>query len=129
MLLILLCIHRDWRLNFTKKSLFHSFAEYQQFTINEGRHVIIKKCIPNNKKTEILGFHLVIVEEAGRLGCCAEGWVIYPRRFVRTYRLYPQSYKSIHGFMALQMTTVLYFETSGRNYPTTWRNNPGHLLP
>lgn len=70
-----------------------------------------------------------MVEEAGRLGCWAEGWAISPRRFVRTHRLYPQTYESIHGFMALQMTTVLSFETSGRKYPATRRNNPDDLLP
>ena len=40
-----------------------------------------------------------------------------------------QAYESIHGFITMEIKAVRTFETSGRNYASTRRNNPEGLVP
>jgi hypothetical protein len=56
------------------------------------------------------------------------GWAIPSRRFEETYRLHLQIYESVNWLITLKMKAILFFEASGRNYPTTRRNNPKYLI-
>jgi hypothetical protein len=61
-------------------------------------------------------------QEAGLLGACDMWWgQSAPKASTKRY-------EPLHGIITLKMKAVPSFETSGRNYPTTWRNNPEDVL-
>jgi len=72
----------------------------------------------------ICGFHGVVLEELGRLSCCALWWVSFPRRFEETCRLNLARYESIHGLVTLKMRALRTLDTSGSNHSTTQLSNP-----
>jgi hypothetical protein len=55
------------------------------------------------------------------------GWVIASRRFEERHCLHLQVYVSVNWLITLKKV-VHYFESAGRNYPTTRRKSPGDLV-
>jgi hypothetical protein len=51
------------------------------------------------------------------------GWVIASGCFEETYHIYLQGYESMNLLNTLKMKAVHFFETPGRNYPTTQCSN------
>ena len=69
------------------------------------------------------------IDELGLLGCCALCLGNFFPTLRRMYCLRFWGYELVHGLVTLKMKAVRSFETSRRNSPTTWLNNPCYLLP
>jgi hypothetical protein len=50
-------------------------------------------------------------------------------QFKVTYHLHLQGYESVNWLITLRTKAVHFFNTSDRNYPTTWCYNPGYMFP
>ena len=93
---------------FHKKSVMH-----QQNTTNEEDKVIRKKYVLNKTKQWFDVSTAWLLRKRVSWVVEPRGWAISSRSFEETYRLNPQGYESIHGFITLKLKS---FKTSESNY-------------